>query len=1275
MAESNSNLGTPSWAEPHISNLAKIHDLFDSGSQKIRNFIDQHKVTGSDYKKYKIERGTNKDNFREMITSSDVEKYLEGLENLKKLNESIQVACGKHRPLDQRFPDVVTQIDDLTKPPKELFEIHGGKFPFDENQFITIAKNNRRIRNHADHITDEKDLIKYERKMKSTWKSFLNEITPLEFNGIMEMFVNSLRIIEFIEDGTREIIDDKYVETQMRKYTDKSLTFTEPELIKRALGANTWNEYIEVEHKVEYEGEAVEAMAINQLDYLMREDSPNSVIEINGEGGLGKTKLSREYIVRSVDMKLKYRPKRYERYIYYTAKSVTQGEISATYGNPLKNSPRNWKYGGGDYIEGLVFDDFMEKMQKMFDLKPYELEERIIETLAKKSIFVLLDNFEDVSNDDIPRYKKFFDKIPKDFKSRIVITSRRVPTYGGKSIVLDRFNNEKAVEMLSARYEYEFRQNRGEVRTSRLNELQDARDGSVDLIQEILDKVQPPKNADRGKLMNTETLEKNLRHPLYLRYLANILANPELIKATNEKESIADVIIHIIDDEKYKFWEWHEDVNNWMLEHAYTNIREYENCLTVLKILLNAEKVMTKADLFIAFQNEKPETKSPQKELSQALNQIKSHREFLDEQNDSSDFSLTSTAEKFLRTRLSVANESLEHNDIRKGETTARDIVAEEPIDFGKLLNQVSSISVKTPQGFVDAVYRLEEYSKNESKDSKLVEKVEDILSKHIEILEISEEKVRVAFMTLLHVIKNPKIRFNLVCKQAKNLANATIFENLGEHSQSIASYLLGDERWNNGTPTGPESDYKEFIFILLLRIEKNGIQTKIESLYSCIDSLLDEIETEHIEEILPKFNFTEFFIEYLDERRHHITWSQKKQKIFQDYVELEENDAVDVTKRFSIVDKKRLENGWNIKYHPSGMQNLDEPHGQIFTADWDLISQTITIFAEKEKIETIHYPPIQKRSTSIGSKTIEKKFSRSKIDEEKFNEWIMGSRPGQPGLNKDYKQLACDILMVTETYNLIHSELSEMHPVTRGLELKKKYREWYRGSASSLSAAFGIGVHAEKGLLHIEFMDAAKALVEQFDYCISKHEKWGRYYEESDITSWKLNFKLLIMKTMTYLEENMKEVEEEKKSRIGGDVPLTPRITSPQQRAWADNHNSKTKNDNKAIKREDCEMIPQIKSALKQINNGFFIVQTDMKNDIIKAGNLRPMINSQKEMGKENMKGAIVPEVWELCESWLNSIVRYIISNNDSQNTLKTWKYSEEFIEQIELFHFDEYS
>jgi hypothetical protein len=141
MAEENSKLVTPSWAEPHIFNLAKIHDLFDSGSQKIRTFIQEHSVTSEDYEKFKIIPGDNKDNFRKMIESQDVKSYLKNLEEIVRLNTSMEAACGRNRNIDVRFVKQVVNIADIEDPPKELFAIHDGIFPFERKELMDISNN------------------------------------------------------------------------------------------------------------------------------------------------------------------------------------------------------------------------------------------------------------------------------------------------------------------------------------------------------------------------------------------------------------------------------------------------------------------------------------------------------------------------------------------------------------------------------------------------------------------------------------------------------------------------------------------------------------------------------------------------------------------------------------------------------------------------------------------------------------------------------------------------------------------------------------------------------------------------------------------------------------------------------------------------------------------------------------------------------------------------------------------------------------------------------
>ena len=122
----------------------------------------------------------------------------------------------------------------------------------------------------------------------------------------------------------------------------------------------------------------------------------------------------------------------------------------------------------------------------------------------------MLDNFEDVGNRDIAKYRKFFRSIEAGTKSRILITSRKEPTYGRADIELSRFNRQKAVEMLHKRYVFEVRNEKTTYRMRLLNQLRDIDQSKQDIVEDIINGVVIPEDRGAG----VEALERNLTHPL-----------------------------------------------------------------------------------------------------------------------------------------------------------------------------------------------------------------------------------------------------------------------------------------------------------------------------------------------------------------------------------------------------------------------------------------------------------------------------------------------------------------------------------------------------------------------------------------------------------------------------------------------------------------------------------------------------------------------------------------------------------------------------------------
>ena len=1267
----------PEWVEPHIRNLAKIHDVFYEGSSRMIDFVEKYNLGREDFDKYKVNLGIEQDRFHEMIIGQPVSAYLTSLKSLKTLYQAIQRECTRNRPVGERFGRNVLGMEDIENPPPELFQIRDGDLPIQPDGLRNFVWKCRTLRNTADHIGDPCTQYNNVRQQIS-WKHFIRDLVPLKIEDIIELFVTGLQVIEYIADGTKTLITREYVETQVRRYTDKALLFIKPGIMKRALGANKWDKYIEVEHQ-ETNRESIEPMAINRLDFLLRKDSPHSYVEINGWGGLGKTKLAREYISRSIDGELKYRPKGYKYYIYYTAKSAKQGEIVGEHNQPLKSSPRNWGKGGGDYLPGLSFEGFIEKIQTTFQLQISDIEDRIIEYLAENEIFLLLDNFEDVSDADIPKYRTFFEKIPKDFNSRIVITSRRTPTYGAKSITLDRFNKKKAMEMLYTRYQHEIENNQGEERTNLLNQLRDSYtentklgdpSGMLDLIDMIL------RDVKKGDGKNLETLSENLRHPLYLRYLANLLVNPTLIEQTKGLERVAEVLVHIIDDPQFKFWEWHQNVVKWMLDHAYNNVNKDTHTLTVLAILLNSEGAIPLADLRSKFQKEHPELENPIYKLTTSIRQIESYREFVDEKIAEGEYALTSSARKYLI--------EIQPSDDKPSAGSERnvEVAPQQSIDFHASLQRWLKDGLPNGVGFRDGLYRLQGYITSDEVDVELSDEVEAKLFALARKLapDMIEMNDLLDLLQLKGVERMEEDRFDLLCQKAEVYTRTASFDTLGDKTDRLARILLGEMRWPSFASGGPKPQYRGNLLILLLRIERHGIQTNIEPLISTIVDLLENMDLDETESVVQEYGFGDTFSEILISNRGAMQWSEKLQQVFNRFNE--NSISEHFTDRFAQIKPEMIRDGITISYHPDGSGSF-ENHKSIYTVNWDLISNQLTVFVLEKgpSANPVTRPGLVglgvkqakingNKATLSGSAAKRKKHINPFAVNDLFVQWTSSYRTGRPGLSVDPIQLASDIYIVCELYTQV--SLGNTLRVERGNKLKSFYKEYYRGSATVHSAAFLIGFHSKPDR-SLSYESAGKALQKEFERRLAKSSEHEQKFDE-----WVSKFEKILGKALGALdqstgkdihEEVMSEVEMRKSFHSQNQTDLF----NPRQRAIVDEKQSKAGNENRVVNREDCKLPKIFRHSLQEAQGTPWLDTNGFRNQLLK-GQLKSLIESQKILQHKDIRTSNNEPIWNLHSSWLESAVEFFFSGERYPDFYKTFAYSEKLVSEIEDYHFEKW-
>ena len=1226
------------WANGCIAALAKIHATFDAGSQKIGRFTLDSKITKADtkYDEFnKVGVGDQRDAFDSMIYDEDVVSYRGALEGFSLLYQEILRSLRRNRPRAERFEVGVSDMTDLEQPASGLFKIHDGQFPVSREDLVSLTARCRKIYNTTRHIKD----IPSSSKHKNTWNHFFVSIAPLKFSDIVDMFEQMLRVLEYVETGATGIIDTAYLHTQLRKYTDDPLYFAKPDIIKTALGANKWGDYIEVEHKPEFEGEDEETLAILHLDYLTRPGGADYVLEINGEGGLGKTKLAREYILRSIDRELKYRPEAYEYYLYYTAKSEQQGEVTAAIGKAFTESPDDWAVGGGDYIHNLSFDRFIDVACRTFDLPTSDAKENLLEFLKEREVLILLDNFEDVGNRDIAKYRKFFRGIEAGTKSRILITSRKEPTYGRADIELSRFNRQKAVEMLHKRYVFEVRNEKTTYRMRLLNELRDIDQSKQDIVEDIINGVVIPEDRGAG----VEALERNLTHPLYLRLLANILANPKVIETADSDSSLVSIIIDIIDDPDYGFWEWHDNVVRWMLKHAYNKIEDNEHCMALLNLLQQHPNGVDKGQIHADFRDRFPDEQQLLTKIEASLKELNDYGGFLEDNVDSDRYILTNNARKFLLEIVGLAAPEQGREDRQEQDGT-------DTVDYVKELMKFKEKGVHKWGDIEQVIAILKHYMKStQAYNEPLFKELESMCFEYANQDSPGRDDLGV-FLELLRVIQQGELRAKLLVRNSSTLADDEVFTSLSEDVQFLANVVMDDAK---SSPDMIEktavSAHAGAVLMLLMKMLNHGIQGDIHLVFDLLNAVLSQQSEDNICEIVEQYDYTEEFGLFMMKRAQQIEWSIKTQNLYDLHAPEEAASSVSKRTRFSYIKPTEVEDHWTVEFHEEGEQTFDQPGQKGFTVNWDLITSTICVYVLPNREQ-------QKPAQNLEPLN----------HEEGFVEWTQGGRRNQPGLSVDPVIMASDMAITIELYQ----ETTFVNPegFSRAEKFKKLYKQIYKGPVSAQSMSFILAYRLPNDR-PVRPQDLGNQLEVEFDRRLNMYHEGvevNTYYSTADMPAWKQQFRNVIQQAIQLLETGDPRVKQEIERRKSKTSEIIRPHSDATMRGIIKNQQRTTK---KPLSRSDFVLPAAIQQVLKTLQQRPLIRRSAFKDLMAKhGGSLHQTLKDERKF----FENGTLKE-WQLHEKWIDSSTSVIWNLSDA--LVKTYDYSEELVKSIESYHHKRYA
>ena len=346
-----------------------------------------------------------------------------------------------------------------------------------------------------------------------------------------------------------------------------------------------WSLYIDVM-------DSKDRIAIDRLAFLLDQKKSNFVVQICGEGGLGKTALMREFVRRNVDGPVE---NLYEKYLIISSKSKSQGEVKTTPGvrdTFLTNDPNYPRKGPLRYAKDLSFREFLRIIAAHSSSESDDVE-TVKQEIERNNFLIVLDNFEDCSDKDKQRYFHLFDSLESGCRSRIIITGRKEESPDDiKTIRLSYLSSSAASELLFKRYLYLYEHHSApgiwDFKNSIYDALNEVR--HIDYISKLSESISIAAEGTVDRL-DPVVFRNRTGHPLVILRMAVEMGRPTLpnipgwLTEMNAEERVISILTHIAKSDGFQKWE--RDVSQWVTTKAYDDIQHHNECVLVLMRLLD----------------------------------------------------------------------------------------------------------------------------------------------------------------------------------------------------------------------------------------------------------------------------------------------------------------------------------------------------------------------------------------------------------------------------------------------------------------------------------------------------------------------------------------------------------------------------------------------------------------------------------------------------------------------------------------------------------------